>query len=167
MRAAARRGLRRRLRSEPPEQDVEDAVVHAFNELWRMERSTLNSPINMGCSIAFRRGFDRGRRIARERQDAHRVAEELSLVAHGDVAVDNESDHEAIMVIVRRCQEDLTADQKEVIDATIEGTRDGRVSLSDFAERRGTTYEACRRMRDRGMRALARCLEAAGVRGAS
>ena len=65
------------------------------------------------------------------------------------------------MAIVQRCKEHLTIDQREVISATVEGTIDGTMPLKDYAQRRGTSYEACRRMLNRGIAALRRCLQAA------
>jgi hypothetical protein len=65
MRAAARAGIRRVLRRDPDEHDVEDVVVHAFNELWRKDLSKVKSRVGLARTIARRRGLDRGDRVLR------------------------------------------------------------------------------------------------------
>ena len=100
------------------------------------------------------------RRVRRERRDDRAVAKDLLLLS------DEESDHRqaedaATLAIVQGCKEHLTIDQREVISATVEGTIDGIMPLKEYAQQRGTSYEACRRMLNRGIAALKRCLEAA------
>ena len=60
MRAAARKGIRRVVGSVPSEPDVEDVVVQSFNELWRSDRSRIESLSAMAYRIAYFRGIDRG-----------------------------------------------------------------------------------------------------------
>ena len=161
MRAAARKGIRLVVvGSVPSEPDVEDVVVQSFNELWRLDRSRIESLTGMAYRIAYLRGIDRGRRLLRERRDDRAVKKDLLRLS------DEESDRRqaedaATLAIVQRCKEHLTIDQREVISAAVEGTIDGTMPLKEYAEQRGTSYEACRRMLNRGIAALKRCLEAA------
>lgn len=160
MRAAARKGIRLVVGAVPSEPDVEDVVVQSFNELWRMDRSRIKSLARMAYRIAYLRGIDRGRRVLRERRDDRAVGKDLVRLS------DEESDRRqaedaATLAIVQRCKQHLTIDQREIISATVEGTIDGTMPLKEYAQQRGTSYEACRRMLNRGIAALRRCLEAA------
>ena len=160
MRAGARKGIRGVLRSVPSEHDVEEVVVQSFNELWRKDHSRVESIRGMAYQIAYRRGFDRGRRVMREWRSTR--TRDVELLGLPDAALDHRLDEvAATMAIVQRCKEHLTIDQREVISATVEGTIDGTMPLKDYAQRRGTSYEACRRMLNRGIAALRRCLQAA------
>lgn len=160
MRAGARKGIRRVLGSVPSEHDVEDVVVQSFNEFWRLDRSGIELPTGMAYRIACRRGIDRGRRVLRERRDV-RVAREDLLRLRDEGSDRGPVEDAAMLVIVQRCKEHLTIDQREVISATVEGTIDGTMPLKEYAQLRGTSYEACRRMVRRAIGALAKCLEAA------
>ena len=160
MRAGARKGIRRVVGSVPSEHDVEDVVVQSFNELWRLDRSGIESLTGMAYRIAYRRGMDRGDRVLRERRDDRAVRKDLFRLS------DEESDQRQIedattLAIVQRCKEHLTIDQRAVISATVEGTIDGTMPLKEYAKGRGTSYEACRRMVNRAIAALTKCLEAA------
>lgn len=160
MRAGGRKGIRRVLGSLPSEHDVEDVVVQSFNELWRSDRSGIESLTGMAFRIAYRRGIDRGRRVLRERRDVRAAREDLSRLSIERSDRDLIEDA-ATLEIVQRCKEHLTIDQREVISATVEGTIDGTIPLKEYAKLRGTSYEACRRMVKRAIRALTKCLEAA------
>ena len=160
MRAGARKGIRRVLSSVPSEHDVEEVAVQSFNELWRLDRSGIESLTGMAHRIADRRGMDRGRRVMREWRSTR--AGDVELLGVPDAASDHRPDDvAATMAIVQRCKEHLTIDQRELISATVEGTIDGTMPLKEYAQRRGTSYEACRRMLNRGIAALRRCLQAA------
>ena len=160
MRAGARKGIRGVLRSVPSEHDVEEVVVQSFNELLRKDHSRVESIRGMAHQIAYRRGFDRGRRVMREWRSTR--TGDVELLGLPDAASDHRPDEvAATMAIVQRCKEHLTIDQREVISATVEGTIDGTMPLKEYAQRRGTSYEACRRMLNRGIAALRRCLQAA------
>lgn len=159
MRAGARKGIRRVLRSVPSEHDVEEVVVQAFNELWRKDRSRVKSIMGMAYQIAYRRGFDRGGRVMREWRRTQ--TGDVEMLGAPDAASDRPDEVAATMAIVQRCKERLTTDQQEIISATVEGTIDGTMPLKEYAQHRGTSYEACRRMLNRGIAALRRCLEAA------
>lgn len=165
MRSGARRGIRRVLRAHPSEHDVEDVAVLAFNEFWEMDRSGIQSLGGMAHRIAYRRGFDLGRRVIRERGAEERTGLDL-IPAPDDDSDSRELRHAAIMAIVQRCKEQLTAEQREVIGATVEGTLEGTMLMKDFAALRGTTYQACSRMRDRGIAALGKCVQAVNTTGA-
>ncbi len=160
MKAGARSGIRRAARSLPSEHDVEDVVVQAFNEFWRLDRSEIESLPGMARTIAYRRGFDRGRRILRERRDDRKLGEDLLRLSDEDSARYQLEDSKTLE-IVQQCKEHLTPDQRAVISATVEGTIDGTMPLKEYAKSRGTTYEACRRMVKRAIAALTRCVETA------
>ena len=160
MKAGARAGIRRAAKSVPSEHDVEDVVVQAFNELWRSDRSEIKSLPGMARTIAYRRGIDRGRRVLRERRDDRALRKDLLRLSDEESAHRQLEDAETLE-IVQRCKEHLTPDQRAVVSATVEGTIDGTMPLREYAERRGTSYEACRRMVNRAIAALTRCLEAA------
>ncbi|MCZ0939160.1 MAG: hypothetical protein OXJ55_11015 [Caldilineaceae bacterium] len=53
------------------------------------------------------------------------------------------------------CLAELTPEQREVIELTVRQQK----SLSEWAMRRGVSYEAARRMRERGVNSLRRCVE--------
>ena len=165
MKAAARAGIRRVLRRDPDEHDVEDVVVHAFNELWRKDLSQVNSRVGLARTIARRRGLDRGDRVLRERRQSNHVRTGLSTV-QPEISEVSESEYALTMEIIRRCSDHLTVEQREVIAATVEGTIDGAMPMEEFARIRGTTYEACRRMCKRGIAALSKCVKDALANGA-
>ena len=160
MRAGGRKGIRRVLRSVPSEHDVEDVVVQAFNELWRLDRSGIESLTGMAYRIAYRRGMDRGDRVLRERRRVRAVGRDLQRLS-GEWPDRGPIEDAATLVIVQRCKEHLTIDQRAVVSATVEGTIDGTVPLKEYAKLRGTSYEACRRMVKRAIASLTKCLEAA------
>ena len=136
MRAGARKGIRRVLRSVPSEHDVEDVVVQSFNELCRKDRSSVNSMMGMAYTIAYRRGIDRGRRVMREWRSIR--TGDVEMLGVLDAAPDHRPDEvAATMTIVQQCKERLTIDQQEVIGATVEGTVDGTMPLKEYAQRRG------------------------------
>ena len=56
--------------------------------------------------------------------------------------------------ITRRPRGPSTAEQRDVIEATVQRQE----SLSDWVAARGTSYEAGRRLRGRGIAALRRCI---------
>ena len=161
MKQTARKGIRRVIRRAPSEHDVEDVVLHAFNELWEMDRSTLTSATGMGCRIAHRRGLDRGDRVLREQRNVQPTDAEL-LPDHQRLDVVNETEYAALMAILARCMEDLTVDQRAVIAATFAGRLgEEPMLLSEWvALQHGTkTYEAWRRQRKRGVESLRKCIE--------
>ncbi|MXZ85676.1 MAG: sigma-70 family RNA polymerase sigma factor [Acidimicrobiia bacterium] len=160
LRSGARRGIREVVKSVPTEHDVEEVAVQSFNELWRKDQSSVRSPAGLAYRIAYRRGVDRGRRLLRERRRDRAVGTELLDTSH-QVSDLDEADFAETMAVVQRCKDHLTVEQREVISATVEGTVDGTMPLKEFAEERGTTYEACRRMLKRGIDALAKCVKAA------
>ena len=160
MKAGARSGIRRAARSLPSEHDVEDVVVQAFNELWRSDRSEIVSLLGLARTIAYRRGIDRGKRILRERRDDRELGRDLLRLSDEDSARQQLEDAKTLE-IVQQCKEHLTADQRAVVRATVEGTIDGTMPLKEYAKRRGTTYEACRRMVERAITALTKCVETA------
>lgn len=158
MRAAARGGIRTVIvGQDPDEHDVEDVVVQAFHELWRKDRSEVESVVGLARSIAKRRGIDRGRRLSRENKRDQEMRYDLDRV---DLADDlTEIEHAAIQVTVQQCKaEDLNDDQRAVIAETMEGIDESRVSLREYADACGKTYEACRTMRIRALKKLTACV---------
>ena len=160
MRAGARKGIRLVTGSLASEHDVEDLVVQAFNELWRSDRSEIKSLKAMARTLAYRRGIDRGRRILRERRNDRALGMDLLQLTDEESAHRQLEDAE-MLEIVQRCKEHLTPDQRAVVSATVEGTIDGTMPLKEYAARRGTTYEACRRIVNRAVEALTRCVATA------
>ena len=161
MKQSARKGIRWVIRRAPSEHDVEDVVLHAFNELWGMDRSTLDSAAAMGSRIAYRRGLDRGDRVLREQRNVQPTDTGL-LPDHQRLDVVNEHEHAALMAILARCMERLTVDQRAIIAATLAGRLGEEpmllsewVALQDGAK----TYEAWRRQRKRGVDSLRNCIE--------
>ena len=86
MKAGARSGIRLATESLPSEHDVEDVVVQAFNELWRSDRSEIESLLGLARTIAYRRGIDRGRRILREMRADRRLGRDLLRLSDEDSA---------------------------------------------------------------------------------
>jgi hypothetical protein len=161
MRQTARRGIRRTIRRAPAEHDVEEVVLRAFNELWAMDRTNLNSAAAMGCQIAYRRGQDRGKRILREQRNIQ-PTDVGHLPDHLPPDVLDEPRYAARMAILARCMEHLTVDQHAVISATVAGRLgEEPLKLVEWVRSQdGTkTYEAWRRQRNRGVDSLRRCIE--------
>lgn len=163
MRLAARKGIRRVIRRAPSEHDVEEVVLQAFNALWKMDLTALESPTAMGCRIAYRRGQDRGDRVLRE-QRRSRPTDPGILPEYPTLDTSDEADLAMLTAILAYCMEHLTDDQRAVISATV-ASRFGEepLKLSEWVglpSQLGTkTYEAWRRQRDRGVKSLRRCVE--------
>jgi hypothetical protein len=156
MRQAARQGIRRILRRTPDEADVDDAVVKAFKEVLASDaEEAKRSPMGFAKVVAYRRGMDRARSIIREREQIKNQAWELDQrrVTTQEAAAAEE--RERVLRYAEDCMDSLTAEQREVIEATVQRQE----SLSDWVAARGTSYEAGRRMRGRGIAALRRCIE--------
>lgn len=157
MRRAARRGIRRILARDPDECDVDDAVFTAFKIVLRQDPNEIKrSMLGFACTVAYRRGMDKARAIIREREQVKGHAWQLNqlLVTAQDEV--READREELLHRALDCMGSLTPEQRDVIDATLQRQE----SLSDWAARRGTTYEAGRRMLGRGLASLRRCVEA-------
>jgi len=157
MRREARRGIRRILHRTPDEADVNDALFKAFTEVLRADSEQLTqSPLGFAKAVAHRRGMDRARAIIREREQIKNQAWELDQrrVTAADAAVSAE--RERLYRYAEDCMKGLTADQRDVIERTVQRLE----SLSDWVADRGTSYEAGRRLRARGIAALGRCIQA-------
>lgn len=156
MRQAARRGLRFVLSQAPNEGDVDDVVTRAFREVLEdISDEVKRDPVAFAKVVARRRGIDRGRVIVRERErikalerevDRHRVTGEDLAAA----AAKERRFHAAELAMNK-----LTAEQRDVIERTVMGQE----SLSDWTLERGTSYEAGRRLRARGLEALRKRIE--------
>jgi RNA polymerase sigma factor (sigma-70 family) len=156
MHQSARRGIQRVLARQPDEHRVSDVVFAAFVELLRGDPAAMTSPVGLAKTIAYRRGIDEGRRILRERQrisslDALEVAATLPDKREILAAAEEEALHQ----LVERCLEFLTADQREVVRATVMGSQ----TLSDWALTAGTSHQAVSRQRSRALEALRRCVK--------
>lgn len=155
MRRAARRGIRQLLGDAPDPEDVDEALFKAFTELLEKVDAVQKSLEGFACSIAYRRGQDRARAIIRQREQLKNHAWEIHnvQVEAGDEL--RAAAQERLLAHALECMEVLTAEQREVIEATLQR----QASLSDWTASRGTTYEAGRRMRERGLESLRRCVD--------
>jgi DNA-directed RNA polymerase specialized sigma24 family protein len=156
MRRAARRGIRRILAETPDEGDVDDVVFKAFIEFLDKDPSGIRaSPTGFACTIADRRGRDRARSIIRERERIQGNAWKIDqmFVTESDVA--EAAERERLFRYASECIEHLTPEQRDVIERTVQRQE----SLSDWVAARGTSYEAGRRLRERGLAALRRCID--------
>jgi DNA-directed RNA polymerase specialized sigma24 family protein len=157
MRQAARQGIRRILRRTPDEADVNDVLFKAFKEVLEDNAGEVRrSPLGFAKVVAYRRGMDRARSIIREREQIKNQAWELDQrrVTAADTLAAVE--RERLLRYAEDCMDRLTAEQRDVIEATVQRQE----SLSDWVAVRGTSYEAGRRLRARGIAALRRCIEA-------
>jgi DNA-directed RNA polymerase specialized sigma24 family protein len=156
MRRAARRGIRRILAETPDEGDVDDVVFKAFTEFLDKDPSGIRtSATGFACTIADRRGRDRARSIIRERERIQGNAWQIDqmLITESDEA--EAAERERLFRYASECMEHLTPEQRDVIERTVQR----QVSLSDWVAARGTSYEAGRRLRERGLAALRRCID--------
>src|SRR3546814_9763904 len=62
---------------------------------------------------------------------------------------------ERLLRYASECKDHLTPEQRDVIERTVQRQE----SLSDWVAARGTSYEAGRRLRERGLAALRRCID--------
>jgi hypothetical protein len=157
MRHAARQGIRRILRRTPDEADVDDALFKAFKEVLEAEsEEARRSRLGFATVVAYRRGMDRARSIIREQERIEDQAWELDqrrVTAADALAA---AERERLLRYAEDCMHGLTAEQRDVIEATVQRQE----SLSDWVAVRGTSYEAGRRLRARGIAALQRCIKA-------
>jgi hypothetical protein len=157
MRQAARQGIRRILHRDPDETDVDDVLFKAFKEVLEAgSEEARRSLLGFAKVVARRRGMDRARSIIREREQIKAQAWELDqrrVTAADALAA---AKQERLLRYAEDCMSGLTAEQRDVIEATVQRQE----SLSDWVAARGTSYEAGRRLRGRGIAALRRCIEA-------
>ena len=157
MRQAARQGIRRILCRDPDEADVDDVLFTAFKEvLGDDSEEARRSPLGFAKVVAYRRGMDRARFIIREREQIKNHAWELNqrrVTAADALAA---AERERLLRYAEDCMGGLTVEQRDIIEATVQRQE----SLSDWVAARGTSYEAGRRLRGRGIAALRRCIEA-------
>jgi len=156
MRRAARRGIRRILAETPDDGDVDDVVFKAFTEFLDKDPSGIRkSPTGFACTIADRRGRDRARSIIREREQIQGNAWQIDqmVITESDEAA--AAERERLFRYASECMEHLTSEQRDVIERTVQRQE----SLSDWVAARGTSYEAGRRLRERGLTALRRCID--------
>ena len=156
MRQAARRGLRFVLSQAPTEGDVDDVVTRAFREVLEdVSDEVKRDPVAFAKVVARRRGIDRGRAIVRERERIKALAHEVERhrVTGEDLAA--AAAKERRLHAAELAMNELTAEQRDVIERTVMGQE----SLSDWTLERGTSYEAGRRLRARGLEALRKRIE--------
>lgn len=152
MTQAARQGLRRILKKEPDDQDVHDVVLRAFRELLEMEK--VRNPVSLGRKVAYRRGMDKAATIIRQQTRLRDNRRQIAQLRESPEAEEEALRREQLFLFMEGCLAELTSDQREVIEVTIMQSK----SLSRWAMRRGVSYEAGRRMRARGLKALRRCI---------
>jgi DNA-directed RNA polymerase specialized sigma24 family protein len=156
MRQAARRGLRFVLSQAPNEGDVDDVVTRAFSEVLKdISDEVKRDPVAFAKVVAHRRGVDRGRVIIREREKIKDLVREVERhrVTGEDLAA--AAARERRLRAAEQAMSELTAQQRDVIERTVMGQE----SLSDWTLERGTSYEAGRRLRARGLEALRKQIE--------
>jgi DNA-directed RNA polymerase specialized sigma24 family protein len=159
MRQAARRGLRFVLSHAPDENDVDDVVTRAFSEVLEDASDEVKrDTVAFAKVVARRRGVDRGRSIIRKRQEADKLLLEVERHRVTDEDLAGASAKEKRLRAAEQAMDDLTAEQRDVIERTVMGQE----SLSDWTHERGTTYEAGRRLRARGLEALRKQIEGGG-----
>lgn len=144
----------------PNEDDVDDVVTKAFAEvLENTSDQVKRDPVAFAKTVARLRGIDKGRAILRE----HKKIKELSPVVERHRVT--EEDLAAAAAKEKRLQAaeealgELTAEQRDVIERTVMGQE----SLSDWTLERGTSYEAGRRLRIRGLQALGKQIGGGGA----
>jgi DNA-directed RNA polymerase specialized sigma24 family protein len=156
MRQAARRGLRFVLSQAPNEHDVDDVVTRAFSEVLEDTSDEVKrDPVAFAKVVAHRRGVDRGRAIIRERQKVKNVLRDVDRHRVTDEDLAAAAAKERRLRAAEQAMGELTAQQRDVIERTVMGQE----SLSDWTLERGTSYEAGRRLRARGLEALRKQIE--------
>lgn len=162
MEQAARLGIQDILRARPNDHDVEDVMMHGFNELWLKDRSKVQSVVGMARRICRMRGRDRGDSVLRQRRKTTPLGldrpEPPAPITEAD-----EASRAAVMEVVYTCKEHLTTDQRSVIEATVEGALgESAIPLKAWVSRSSAkkSYEAWRRQRERGLASLRKCVEA-------
>jgi len=159
MRQAARRGLRFALRQTPNEHDVDDVVTRAFSEVLKSTSDEAKrDPVAFAKTVARLRGIDRGRAIIRERRNIKELLPEAERHRVTDEDLAAAAAKETRLRAAEEAMDGLTADQRDVIERTVMAQE----TLSDWALRRGTTYEAARRLRARGLQALFKRIDSGG-----
>jgi DNA-directed RNA polymerase specialized sigma24 family protein len=154
MRQAARRALWNGLSERPDEQDVDDAVFRAFKQLMEKDLSMTTNVIGLAMTIAKRRGQDRSREIVRAR---NRLRDQSWRINNDRIErsdIEAASAEHLLLTYAEDCMRSLSEDHLSVIVDTVMELR----SLSDWALERGVSYEAARRMRERAMKNLERCV---------
>lgn len=152
MEQAARQGLRRILKDQPDDQDVHDVVIRALREL--LEMDDIRNPVSLGRRVAYLRGMDKARAIIRERTQLREGAWQIAQLWESLEDEETALRRERLLLYMKECLAELTADQREVIEVTIMQQK----PLSEWTMNRGVSYEAGRRMRVRGLKALRSCI---------
>ena len=154
MRQAARRGIRRITQRPPDGGDVDDVVLKAFKEVLAADPAAIRSVVGFARTVAERRGMDRGREINRDRNRIWQHAWELNELSVSQEDESAGAERERLLRRAEECMGELPESQRDVIERTVMQHQ----SLSDWTTARGTSYEAGRRMRIRGLQALRRCI---------
>lgn len=158
MRHKARRGIRSITSDEPDPHVVEDVVYEAFVELERHDPSIVTSVVGLAAVIAYRRAQDAGRKIIREREGMRDMLATFPVVADPQYHEDDvraAAEDEIHTRYALECMRNLTAEQRDVVRATIIGNE----TLSDWALRAGKTHQVASRQRQRAIAALRRCVK--------
>lgn len=136
---------------------MNDALFKAFKEVLAAETAAVRaSPLGFAKVVACPRGMDQARSIIREREQIRNQAWEIDQrrVTAADALAAAEK--ERLLRYAEDCMSGLTAEQRDVIELTVRRQE----ALSNWVAARGTSYEAERRLRVRGLAALLRRVEA-------
>ena len=157
MRRAARSAMWQKLGHRPDEHDVEAATRKAFRQVLEDESDVRrDNPTGFAKTVAKRRGIDEARKVIRRREKVQGLGWKLEPtdVTHAEAA---EAAHlELLYEQAEACLEELTANQRDVVDRVVRGSQ----SLSNWASEHRVSYEAARKTKVRALRALQRCVEA-------
>lgn len=161
MRRRAASGLRKITGKRANDQDVDEALYRAFQELLERDPSQIKTLGGLAATIAYRRGLDIGKALnrAREFPDGDSVgdspgpddARPEDLIVQAEEAAEREHLYRLAM----DCMEDLPPGQAEAVRATVLRAQE----LSDWAVEQGKSYEAARKQRMKGLSALRACVE--------
>jgi DNA-directed RNA polymerase specialized sigma24 family protein len=160
MRQGARRGLRFVLGGTPNEDDVDDVVTKAFPEVLESTSNQVkDDPVAFAKTVARLRGIDRGRAIVREQKKIKELSRDVERHRVTDEDLAAAAAKEKRLQAAEKAMAGLTAEQRDVIERTVMGPE----TLSDWTLERGTSYEAGRRLRKRGLEALRKEISGGGA----
>ena len=155
MRRAARRALREGLAERPNEDDVDEAVVRAFRTLLQKDPDEVKRSLRgYASAIAYRRGQDRARKLVRERERIKQTNWQLKVITPTPSDQEDHERRERTLDLLSDCMATLKDNQRNLIEEVVQQ----QVPLSDWSARRGTSYEAGRKMRIRALKKLKDCL---------
>ena len=175
MTVAAGRGIRRMTGRPANDGDVGEAVYKAFQEFIDCDPDNVTTPVGLAVQIAYRRGQDVGRALnqIREFPDSElgvrlerdpRISLTSDRPRHPEdelLKAEQAMERERLAELALGCVEQLLAGQRDVVRATILGD----MSLSDWANEGGKSYQAADQQRKRALAALMKCVKGNAWRG--